>query len=389
MNLHEYQAKQVLAGYGAPIPRGVAVRDSEAAVNAARTLGGDIWVVKAQVHAGGRGKGGGIRVCRTLEDVSIAASDLIGATIITHQTGPAGKPVHDVYIEEGTSIARELYLAMLVDRGTSRITIIASTEGGMDIEEVAASTPEKISTITIEPATSVQPHHGRRLASILELDRSQTKQAADLLKSMYAAFIASDASLLEVNPLVVTHDGELTVLDCKFNLDDNAQFRQPDIVSMRDTRQEDPAERDADEIGLNYVKLDGNIGCMVNGAGLAMATMDICKLAGGEPANFLDVGGGASQEQVADAFRIIVSDPNVRVILVNIFGGIMRCDVIAEGIVAAARELELEIPLVVRLEGTNVEIGHEILVNSGLTITSAGDLADAATKAVAALDGTS
>ncbi|MEM7122254.1 MAG: ADP-forming succinate--CoA ligase subunit beta [Pseudomonadota bacterium] len=385
MNLHEFQAKEVLATYGVAIPRGKVARSGDEAEKAAGELGGDLWVVKAQVHAGGRGKAGGIKVCRSGDEVRQAADALIGTSLKTHQTGPEGKPIHAVYVEEGSSIARELYLAMLVDRGAGRIAIIASTEGGMDIEEVAASTPEKILTIAIDPATGLQGHHGRRIAFALGLEGDQVKKAGKFVAGLYKAFNDTDASLLEINPLVVTEDGDLLALDCKYNLDDNALFRHADLAAMRDDAQEDPTELEAAEVGLNYVKLDGNIGCMVNGAGLAMATMDICKLAGGEPANFLDVGGGATKEQVSSAFKIIVSDPNVKAILVNIFGGIMRCDVIADGIVAAAKELNLEVPVVVRLEGTNVDQGKAILDQSGLKITSADDLSDAAAKAVAAI----
>ncbi len=385
MNLHEYQAKEVLAAYGVAVPHGKVARSGDEAEKAAGDLGGDLWVVKAQVHAGGRGKAGGIKVCRTGDEVRQAADAMIGTNLTTHQTGPEGKPIHAVYVEEGSAIARELYLAMLVDRGAGRVAIIASTEGGMDIEEVAAATPEKILTITIDPATGLQAHHGRRIAFALGLEGDQVKKAGKFVAGLYKALNETDASLLEINPLVVTEDGDLLALDCKYNLDDNALFRHADLAAMRDDAQEDPTELEAAEVGLNYVKLDGNIGCMVNGAGLAMATMDICKLAGGEPANFLDVGGGATKEQVASAFKIIVSDPNVKAILVNIFGGIMRCDVIADGIVAAAKELNLEVPVVVRLEGTNVDQGKAILDQSGLKITSADDLSDAAAKAVAAI----
>ncbi len=387
MNLHEYQAKQVLASHGVAVPRGEVAGAGDEAVVVARRLGGGLWVVKAQVHAGGRGKAGGIEICRGHDEVREAADGMIGRTLVTHQTGPEGRPVRKVYVEEGFDIARELYLALLVDRASGRIAAVASTEGGMDIEKVAAETPGKIVTLTIDPASGLQPFHGRRLAAALGLDGGPRKQAAGLLAAMCAAFRASDASLIEINPLVVTGAGDLVVLDCKFNIDDNALFRHEDLAAMRDESQEDPAEREAHEAGLNYVKLGGAIGCMVNGAGLAMATMDICKLAGGEPANFLDVGGGATREQVSAAFRIIVSDPNVRAILVNIFGGIMRCDVIAEGIVAAARELDLQVPVVVRLEGTNVDRGKAILAESGLAIIPADDLSDAAAKAVAAIEG--
>ena len=387
MNLHEYQAKAILAGHGVAVPRGAVARTGEEAVAAAADLGGSLWVVKAQVHAGGRGKAGGIKVCKTHDAVKEAAEALIGGTLVTHQTGPEGKPIGSVYVEEGSDIARELYLALLVDRGSSRIAVIASTEGGMDIEEVAAKTPEKIVTMAIDPASGLQPFHGRRLAFALGLTGDLVKQTGKLLGAMYKTFVASDASMLEINPLVVTGDDRLVVLDCKFNVDDNALFRHKDLAELRDESQEDPAEQEANKVGLNYVKLDGTIRCMVNGAGLAMATMDICKLAGGSPANFLDVGGGANKEQIASAFRIIVSDENVKAILVNIFGGIMRCDVVAEGIVAAAKELDLSVPVVVRLEGTNVEQGKKILADSGLAITPADDLADAAKKAVAATKG--
>ena len=354
---------------------------------AAADLGGALWVVKAQVHAGGRGKAGGIKVCKSHQDVKAAAEALIGGTLVTHQTGPEGKPIGSVYVEEGSDIARELYLALLVDRDSSRVAVIASTEGGMDIEQVAADTPEKIVSMAIDPASGLQPFHGRRLAVALGLTGDLVKQTGKLLAAMYETFIESDASMLEINPLVVTGDNRLVVLDCKFNIDDNALFRHKDLAALRDESQEDPAEQEANKVGLNYIKLDGTIGCMVNGAGLAMATMDICKLAGGAPANFLDVGGGANKEQIASAFRIIVSDENVKAILVNIFGGIMRCDVVAEGIVAAAKELDLSVPVVVRLEGTNVEQGKKILADSGLAITPADDLADAAKKAVAAAKG--
>ena len=387
MNLHEYQAKVLLSARGVPVPRGQVAASADEAIAAARELGGNLWVVKAQVHAGGRGKAGGIRVCRSLDEVGEAAGAMVGSRLVTHQTGPEGNPVNLVYIEEGLSIAAELYLALLVDRATASVAIIASLDGGMDIEEVAARTPERIVTLAIDPASGLQPFHGRRLAAALGLGGDAAKQASVLLRSMVEVFQESDASLLEINPLVVTTSNDLVVLDCKVNIDDNALFRHPDLVAMRDPDQEDPAEREANAIGLNYVKLDGTIGCMVNGAGLAMATMDICKLAGGEPANFLDVGGGATRDQVAAAFRVIVSDANVRAILVNIFGGIMRCDVIAQGVVDAARELDLEVPVIVRLEGTNVDEGKAILQQSGMAIIPADDLGDAAARAVAAIGG--
>ena len=387
MNLHEYQAKALLSARGVPVPHGQVAANADEAIAAARELGGNLWVVKAQVHAGGRGKAGGIRVCRSLDEVGEAADAMIGSRLVTHQTGPEGNPVNLVYIEEGLSIAAELYLALLVDRATASVAIVASLDGGMDIEEVAARTPERIVTLAIDPASGLQPFHGRRLAAALGLAGDAAKQASALLRSMVEVFQESDASLLEINPLVVTVSNDLVVLDCKVNIDDNALFRHPDLVAMRDPDQEDPAEREANAIGLNYVKLDGTIGCMVNGAGLAMATMDICKLAGGEPANFLDVGGGATRDQVAAAFRVIVSDANVRAILVNIFGGIMRCNVIAQGVVDAARELDLEVPVIVRLEGTNVGEGKAILERSGMAIIPADDLGDAAARAVAAIGG--
>ena len=387
VNLHEYQAKGLLSVKGVPVPRGRIARRVEDAIAVARELGGHVWVVKAQVHAGGRGKAGGIRVCNSLDEVGEAAQAMIGSRLVTHQTGADGSPVSLVYIEEGLSIASELYLALLVDRATASVAIIASLDGGMDIEEVAAKTPERVVTLGVDPACGLQPFHGRRVAAALGLDGTVAKQASALLASMVETFQESDASLLEVNPLVITNSGDLVVLDCKINIDDNALFRHPDLVAMRDDEQDNPAEREANAIGLNYVKLDGTIGCMVNGAGLAMATMDICKLAGGEPANFLDVGGGATREQVASAFRVIVSDANVRAILVNIFGGIMRCDVIAQGIVDAARELDLEVPVVVRLEGTNVDEGKAILEQSGMAIIPADDLGDAAARAVKAIGG--
>ncbi len=376
-----------MSARGVPVPRGQVAANADAAVAAARELGGKLWVVKAQVHAGGRGKAGGIRVCRSPDEVREATEAMIGSRLVTHQTGPEGKPVNLVYIEEGLPIAAEFYLALLVDRASASMAIIASLDGGMDIEEVASRTPERIVTLAIDPASGLQPFHGRRLAAALGLDGDAARQASALLGSMVEVFQESDASLLEINPLVVTTSNDLVVLDCKVNIDDNALFRHPDLVAMRDPDQEDPAEREAHAIGLNYVKLDGTIGCMVNGAGLAMATMDICKLAGGEPANFLDVGGGATRDQVSAAFRVIVSDANVRAILVNIFGGIMRCDVIAQGVVDAARELDLDMPVIVRLEGTSVDQGKAILEQSGMAIVPADDLGDAAARAVAAIGG--
>ena len=385
MNIHEYQAKQVLEAYQVPVPRGHVAFTPDDAVKAAEELGGPVWVVKAQIHAGGRGKGGGVKVVKSLEEVREEATRMLGMTLITHQTGPEGREVGRIYVEDGSDIARELYLSALVDRATSRISFIASTEGGMDIEEVAAQTPEKILTIDVDPAGGISGHHGRQIAFALGLEGDQVKQATALIANLYRAFVEKDMSLLEINPLVVTSAGDLICLDAKVNFDSNALYRHDDIMDLRDLAEEDPAEVKASEFDLNYIKLDGTIGCMVNGAGLAMATMDIIKLYGAEPANFLDVGGGATKEKVTEAFKIIMSDDNVEGILVNIFGGIMRCDVIAEGVVAAARETRLAVPLVVRLAGTNVELGQKILSESGLTIIPADDLDDAAEKIVAAV----
>ena len=388
MNIHEYQAKALLARYGVDVPQGRAVETVEEAKSAAVKLGGPVWVVKAQIHAGGRGKGGGVKVVRSVDEVAQTAQGMIGMNLVTHQTGPQGRKVRRIYIEEGCDIARELYLGMLIDRGSSRVTVIASTEGGMEIEEVAAKTPEKILKIAVDPALGMQAFHARRIAFSLGLKDKQVGAAVKFMHAMYAAFIGLDASLVEINPLVVTGDGRVIALDAKMNFDDNALFRHKDVAALRDEHEEDPIEVQASHHGLNYIKLDGKIGCMVNGAGLAMATMDIIKLHGGEPANFLDVGGGASREQVTTAFKLILSDSNVKAILVNIFGGIMRCDVIAEGVVAAAREVSLAVPLVVRLAGTNVDLGKNILSESGLNIVSADDLSDAADKVVKSLGGT-
>ena len=387
MNIHEYQAKDVLRGFGLPVPRGKAAFTVEEAVAAAKELPGPVWVVKAQIHAGGRGKGGGVKVVKSIEDVAKEAKRMLGMNLVTHQTGPKGRIVRRLYIEDGSDIARELYLSALVDRETSRIAFIASTEGGMDIEAVAKETPEKIKTFQIDPASGFSAHTGRSIASALKLTGDQVKQAVALIEGLYRAFLAKDMSLLEVNPLVVTKSGQVICLDAKINFDDNALYRHPDIQALRDPDEEDASEREAAKFDLNYIKLDGSIGCMVNGAGLAMATMDIIKLYGSEPANFLDVGGGASKEKVTAALKIILSDPNVKGILVNIFGGIMRCDIIANGIVTAAKEVSLSVPVVVRLEGTNVEQGKEILAKSGLALISANDLADAAQKIVNAVKG--
>ncbi|MEE9597426.1 MAG: ADP-forming succinate--CoA ligase subunit beta [Acidiferrobacterales bacterium] len=385
MNIHEHQAKELLARYGVAVPRGGAAFSVDEAVKVANELGGPVWVVKAQIHAGGRGKGGGVKVVKSIDEVRSTAEQMLGMTLVTHQTGPQGKEVKRIYIEEGCDIARELYLSMLIDRGTSQVTVMASTEGGMDIEEVAAKTPEKIIKVAINPAIGMQAFYARQLAFGLQLEGKQVSSAVKLLRGIYDTFVGLDASLIEINPLIVATTGEVIALDAKMNFDDNALFRHQDVSELRDESEEDPIERKAAEYDLNYIKLDGTIGCMVNGAGLAMATMDIIKLYGGEPANFLDVGGGASKEQVTNAFKLILSDSKVEGFLVNIFGGIMRCDVIAEGVVAAAKEVSLNVPLVVRLEGTNVDQGKKILAESGLDIVSADDLADAAQKVTTAV----
>ena len=384
MNIHEHQAKALLAGFGVPVPRGEAAFTVDEAVTAAEALGGPVWVVKAQIHAGGRGKAGGVKVVSSLDDVRQTADTILGKTLVTHQTGPQGREVKRLYIEEGCDIGDELYLSLLVDRGSSRVTIIASSEGGMDIEEVAASQPEKILSVDIDPATGLQPHHCRRLANVMGISGATAKQLPKFLAGLVDAFTTLDASLVEINPLVVMGSGDLLALDAKMSFDDNALYRHPDVMELRDLAEEDPAEVRASEFDLNYIKLDGNIGCMVNGAGLAMATMDIIQLRGGTPANFLDVGGNATTERVTEAFKIILSDASVKGILVNIFGGIMRCDIIAEGVVTAARTLGLDKPLVVRLEGTNVEEGKRIMAESCLAIIPADNLADAADKIVAA-----
>jgi succinyl-CoA synthetase beta subunit len=385
MNIHEYQAKALLAQFGVAVPKGGVAYTPEEADKVARDLGGSVWVVKAQIHAGGRGKAGGVKVVKSVEDATAAARAMLGTRLKTHQTGPEGKEVKRVYIEQGCQIARELYLGMLLDRSTARVTVMASAEGGVDIEEVAAKTPEKIVRVAIDPVTGLQPFHAREIAFALGLEGKQVQAAVVFLDGLYRAFQSLDASLVEINPLVVTAAGDLLALDAKMNFDDNALFRQPSVRTLRDEDEEDPAELEASKHDLNYVKLNGNIGCMVNGAGLAMATMDIIKIYGGEPANFLDVGGGATRERVTTAFKLILSDPHVEGILVNIFGGIMRCDVIAEGVIAAAREVSIHVPLVVRLEGTNVDLGKKILSQSGLAIVSADNLADAAEKIVKAV----
>src|SRR3990167_2548234 len=393
MNVHEYQAKELLAKFGVGIPAGIAALTVEEAVAAAKQLPGPLYVVKAQIHAGGRGKGkfkelpadakGCVRLAKSIEEVEAFAKEMLGNTLVTVQTGEAGKQVNRLYITDGVDIAKEYYLSMVVDRASSRVAMIVSTEGGMDIEEVAHSTPEKIATITIDPAEGFMPHHGRAVGYALKLTGDLNKQAGKIAEQLYNAFVALDCDMLEINPLVETKDGNLLVLDTKMSFDSNSLYRHPDVMALRDETEEDPAEIEASKYDLAYIKLDGNIGCMVNGAGLAMATMDIIKLNGAFPANFLDVGGGASKEKVTEAFKIILKDPAVKGILVNIFGGIMKCDIIANGIVAAAKDVNLSVPLVVRLEGTNVAEGKAILDNSGLAIVSADDLGDAARKIVA------
>ncbi len=385
MNLHEYQAKQLFARYGVPVPRGEVARTPAQAAAAAGRLGGGLWVVKAQVHAGGRGKAGGVKLVKSVDEVRAAAAAMLGSRLITKQTGSAGLPINQVFVEIGTEIERELYLSLLVDRSREQIAIIASEDGGMDIEEVAAKTPERIITVTVNPAAGMQPYQARQLAFNMGLNAAQVKQFVTLAQKLYRLFEECDAGLLEINPLIVTKSGDLLALDAKINIEDNALFRQPDLQAQRDPTQEDSMERSAAEHDLNYVSLDGNIACMVNGAGLAMATMDLIKLHGGEPANFLDVGGGATPDRVAAAFKLILSNAAVKAILVNIFGGIVRCDDIAKGIIQAVREIDVSLPVVVRLEGTNVDQGKALLASSGLDITAADDLTDAAIKAVAAV----
>lgn len=384
MNLHEYQSKKLFADYGIPVPRGITAQSADAAADAADELGGKLWVVKAQVHAGGRGKAGGVKVARSLEEVREFADGMLGTQLVTHQSGPEGLPVNVVYVEEGSDIDRELYLSMLVDREVSRVAFIASAAGGMDIEQVAAETPDKILTVAIAPDAGLQDYQARRLAFGLGLDKKQMRQFAGLIRNLYRLFQECDASLVEVNPLITNQNGDVIALDAKINIEDNALFRQATLLELRDPTQEDDKERDAADHELNYVSLDGDIACMVNGAGLAMATMDLIKLHGGEPANFLDVGGGATSERVAAAFKLILSNENVSAILVNIFGGIVRCDLIAQGIISAVKEVGVKVPVVARLEGTNVRKGREILAESGLDIIAARDLTDAAQKVVAA-----
>jgi succinyl-CoA synthetase beta subunit len=397
MNIHEYQAKAILREFGVPVPRGLPAFSVEEAAKAAETLATPLFVIKSQIHAGGRGKGafkelpkgakGGVRLAGTVAEVAAHAKEMLGNTLVTVQTGPAGKQVNRLYIEEGSGIEREHYLSLLVDRETGRVAFVVSTEGGMDIEKVAHETPDKIESFTVDPATGIMPHHGLRVARALDLSGDLVKQAMATTIKLYQAFVAKDMSLLEINPLIISKEGELRCLDAKIGFDDNALHRHPEIVALRDETEEDPKEIEASRYDLSYVALEGRIGCMVNGAGLAMATMDIIKLYGESPANFLDVGGGASKEKVTAAFKIITADPNVKGILVNIFGGIMRCDVIAEGVIAAVQEVGLQVPLVVRLEGTNVELGKTIIRESGLNVIPADDLDDAARKIVGAVRG--
>jgi succinyl-CoA synthetase beta subunit len=384
MKIHEYQAKAILARHGVPVPRGEVVTEAGEAAAVARKLGGPVSVVKAQIHAGGRGKGGGVKLAKSPEEAQRLAGDMLGMTLVTHQTGPEGRIVRRVLVEEGLEIARELYLGMVIDRSTRKIVVMVSSEGGMEIEKVAAETPEKIFKEYIEPGVGLQNFQGQKLAFALNLEAPSVRKAVKMMTALYNAFVASDASLLEINPLIVTRAGDLLALDAKMNFDDNALYRHPDVAELRDLNEEDPLEIEASKYALNYIKLDGNIGCMVNGAGLAMATMDIIKLAGGEPANFLDVGGGANAEQIRNAFKILMSDEAVQAVLINIFGGILRCDVLAEGVIAAVRELHVGVPVVVRMEGTNVERGKQMLNESGLKFQTADTMAEAAEKVVAA-----
>ncbi|HEX7674544.1 MAG TPA: ADP-forming succinate--CoA ligase subunit beta [Bdellovibrio sp.] len=387
MNIHEYQAKEVLRKFGVATLKGKLAHSPEEAVAAAKEIGGSVWVVKAQIHAGGRGKGGGVKVAKSLDEVADYTKKMIGMTLVTHQTGPHGKVVQKVFIEQGCNIAKEYYVACLIDRATGRAAMMASSEGGMDIEEVAEHNPNAIKKVDIDPTVGLMPFQARELAFAIGMDAALVGKATKFFQGLYNAFIATDCSIAEINPLVVTKEGDVFALDAKMNFDSNALFRHPDIVEMRDLNEEEPSEIEASKFDLAFIKLDGNIGCLVNGAGLAMATLDIIKLHGAEPANFLDVGGGANKEKVTEAFKIILKDPNVKGILVNIFGGIMKCDIIAEGVIAASKELGLKVPLVCRLEGTNVELGKKMLRESGLNITPADDLTDAAKKIVAAIKG--
>jgi succinyl-CoA synthetase beta subunit len=382
MKIHEYQAKAILARYGVPVPRGEVALNGAEAGEIARRLGGQVVVVKAQIHAGGRGKGGGVKLARSAEEAERIAGEMLGMTLVTHQTGPEGRVVSRVLIEEGLQMARELYLSLVLDRASGKPVMMASAAGGMDIEEVAAATPEQIIKVFIEPGVGLVPFEARRIGFAIGLDGPQVGKAVKLTSSLYDAFVATDASLIEINPLVVTAGGDLLALDAKMNFDDNALYRHPDQKELRDLGEEDPLEIEASKFSLNYIRLDGNIGCMVNGAGLAMATMDIIKLAGGEPANFLDVGGGANADQIRNAFKILMSDRNVRAVLINIFGGILRCDVLAQGVIAAVKDLSLSMPIVIRMEGTNVEDGKRMLKESGLNFTTADSMSEAATRVV-------
>ena len=387
MNIHEYQGKEILRKYGVTTPRGIPCFSVDEAVEAAKKLGGNVWVVKAQIHAGGRGKGGGVKVAKSLDEVRELAGQILGMTLVTHQTGPQGKLVQRLLIEEGADIQKEYYVGMVIDRGTQRVALMASSEGGMNIEDVAAKTPELIHKVFIDPATGLTDAEGEDIARKIGMPEGAVKECCKFMQGLYRAFVETDASLAEINPLIRTGDNRVIALDAKFNFDSNALYRHPEIMALRDLSEEDPDEIKASEFGLTYISLDGNIACLVNGAGLAMATMDIIKLYGGSPANFLDVGGGATTERVTEAFKIMLANPNVKAILVNIFGGIMRCDVIANGIVAAAKQVQLKVPLIVRLEGTNVDLGKKILAESGLPIISANGMADAAQKAVNAAKG--
>src|SRR5512133_1329340 len=384
MKIHEYQAKEVLRKFGVPTPRGVPCFSVDEAVKAAQSIPGKVWVVKAQIHAGGRGKGGGVKVAKSLDEVKSFAQQILGMQLVTHQTGPQGQKVRRLLIEEGAAIVKEFYVGMVVDRGAQRVALLASSEGGMEIEEVAKHSPEKIRTVRIDPATGLSGEDAAEVARAIGIPDEANAEAVQVLQGLYRAFVEKDAMLAEINPLILTADNRVVALDAKFNFDSNALYRHPEIVAYRDLDEEDPAEIEASKFDLSYIQLDGDIGCLVNGAGLAMATMDIIKLYGGSPANFLDVGGGASKEKVTEAFKLMLKNPHLKAILVNIFGGIMRCDVIAEGVIAAAREVSLNVPLVVRLEGTNVDLGKKILAESGLPIISGNDMADAAQKAVAA-----
>ena len=387
MKIHEYQGKEIFRRYGMAVPRGMPAFSVDEAVKAAQTLGGPVWVVKAQIHAGGRGKGGGVKIAKSIDDVRDLAGRILGMQLVTHQTGPNGQTVRRLLIEEGADIRKELYVGMVVDRASQRVVLMASSEGGMDIEEVAAKTPEKIHKVFIDPAKGLTDAEADDVARKLGIPDASVPQARAMLHGLYKAFDETDASLAEINPLIVTGDGRVIALDAKLNFDSNALFRHPEIVEMRDLDEEDPAEVEASKFDLSYISLDGNIGCLVNGAGLAMATMDTIKLFGGEPANFLDVGGGASAEKVTEAFKIMLRNPHLKAILVNIFGGIMRCDVIAEGVIAASKAVGLEIPLVVRMKGTNEDLGRKMLADSGLPIISANNMAEAAEKVVAAAKG--